>query len=833
MDTEARAPLSAAPEGLTGAEARRRLARHGPNVVRPRPGPSVAVQLLRRFRNPLVLILLAASGVSAATGDMTSFAIVVATIVLSVAVDFFQEHRAGRSAEALARRVQVHAVVLRDGHEARLPVARLVPGDVVRLAAGCVVPGDGELLEAEGLHVNEALLTGEPFPAQKRPRAAGGREADDLFMGTSVVSGTATMRIRHTGAATQMGTIAASLAAEPPPTEFERGLRAFGLLVMRLTAFMVLFVMLVNTALARPLLDAFLFALALAVGLTPELLPMILSVTLARGALRLAGEHVIVKRLAAIESLGAMDVLCTDKTGTLTQAAIRVEGATDLAGAPSADALALARLNSAFQAGIPTPLDAALRAMGPADPGWTKLAELPFDFERRRVSVLLEREGRRLLVAKGAAEDLLEHVTAFARDGARAPWDEAARRLAGERLAALGAAGLRVIAVATRETEAATLHARDERALFLVGFVAFADPPKPGAARALARLAELGVAVKVLTGDGPEVTTHLCESLRVPVQGVLTGAAIRKLDDPALSARLEATNLFCRVSPAQKTRIVRLLQARGHAVGFLGDGINDAPALHIADVSLSVNNAVDVAREAADLILLRRDLDVVRRGVLEGRRTFVNIRKYVLMATSSNFGNMFSMAGASVFLPFLPLLPTQILLNNLLYDVSEIPIPLDRADPAETARPQKWDMGLVRDFMWVMGPVSSLFDFLTFYLLITLFAADAALFRTGWFVESLATQVLVIFVIRTRASPLASLPAPALALTSLAVVAVALALPFTPLAPALGFVAPPPLFFAVLAALAGAYLLLAEAVKRAFFRAHEKRADDFPGMAKK
>ncbi len=818
-DARALAREPAGEAGLSSAEAHRRARRFGPNTLHARVERSVVVELAHRFRSPLVLILLAASLVSAASGDVASFVIIASTVTLSIGLDFVQEHRASRAAQALGRRVQVHAVVVRDARALRVPVDRLVPGDLVQLAPGCIVPGDGRLLASNGLHVNEALLTGEPFPVEKRV-AAGARD-DDLFMGTSVVSGSATMRITHTAGATRMGAITRGLAAEPPPGSFERGVRAFGMLILRLTLFMVLFVLLVNAAFHRPLLESFLFAVALAVGLTPELLPMIVSVTLARGALRLAGEHVIVKRLAAIEGLGGMDVLCTDKTGTLTQARIRLERAVDLAGAPSAEVLEAAFLNSALQAGLATPLDEALRERRPFDPApWRKLAEVPFDFERRRVAVLADGPGGRRLLVKGAAEDLLVLASRYAVAGSTRtlPWDDAAHERALRELERLGAAGLRVLGVAVREFAGERIDARDERDLVFLGFAAFDDPPKRDAPHALAELAAAGVAVKVLTGDGAPVTQHLCRALGLEVRAVLTGAEIDRMDDPALAARVEATTLFCRVDPMQKERVVRLLKARGHTVGFLGDGINDAPALHAADVSLSVENAVDVAKEAADLILMKRDLGVVSRGVAEGRRTFANIRKYVLMGTSSNFGNMFSMAGAALFLPFLPLLPTQILLNNLLYDVSEVPIPLDRADPGDLARPQRWDMPLIRNFMWVLGPVSSLFDFLTFYVLLVVLGAGETLFRTGWFIESLATQVLVIFVIRTRGAALASRPSPALAATSLAVVALAVALPFTPLAPALGFEPPPPLFFAVLAVLVAAYLVLAELAKRAFYQ---------------
>ncbi|MGZ5105273.1 MAG: magnesium-translocating P-type ATPase [Usitatibacter sp.] len=824
MRDEARAePLvqgEASPLGLTSAQARGLIHQFGPNELRPKRPLSFAAELGRRLRNPLVAILLAASLVSAFTGDIASFVIILVIVVLSVAIDFVQEHRASRAAQALVHRVQVHALVMRDGRLAPIPVARLVPGDVVQLSPGSLVPADGRLLESNALHVNESMLTGEPFPVEKGAAGPGG--ASELFMGTSAVSGSGTMLVTRTGPSTEIGKIALSLAAVAPPTSFERGIHAFGMLIMRLTAFMVLFVLLVNAALHRPLLESFLFAIALAVGLTPELLPMIVSVTLARGALRLADEHVIVKRLGAIEGLGSMDVLCTDKTGTLTRAHIRLESHIDGDGRDSPRVLELAYLNSHFAAGVRNPLDAAILERPALDPGrWKKLAEIPFDFERRRVAVVLESAGERMLVVKGAPEDLLKLSTRYetAGDKTAREWTPDARARAVRSLEALGESGLRALGVAYKPLQGGAGRAADEQDLVFVGFAAFIDPPKPQAAAALAALAASGIRLKILTGDGEAVTRHLCAQIGLEVDGALTGEQIERMDDPALAARVEAATIFCRVTPAQKNRIVLMLKARGHVTGFLGDGINDATALHSADVSLSVNNAVDVAKEAADLILLRRDLGVVHRGVLEGRRTFANIRKYLLMGTSSNFGNMFSMAGAAIFLPFLPMLPAQILLNNLLYDFSEIPIPLDHADAAETARPQKWDMVLVRDFMWTLGPVSSLFDFLTFYVLIALLQADEALFQTGWFIESLATQVLVIFVIRTRASPFASRPALTLVATSLAVVAIAVALPYTPAAAYLGFEPPPAHFFTVLAGLTLAYLALAELVKRRFYAA--------------
>ena len=787
------------------------------------------MEFLRRFRNPLVLILIAASVISALTGEVASFLIIIVMVLMSVILDFVQEYRAGRAAQRLRQSVQIRAKVVRDGVTKEVPVSQVVPGDVALLASGSLVPADGRLLDARDLFVNQALLTGESFPVEKRPEELTDRRADlehatnALFMGTSVVSGTARLLVCRTGSATAIGEIAHTLNLDPPPTAFEVGTRRFGMLIMRLTVLMVLFVVMVNTLTHKPLLESFLFAIALAVGLTPELLPMVVSVTLARGALRMAGKRVIVKRLAAIQNLGSMDVLCTDKTGTLTEAKISLERHVDILGGDSARVLELAYLNSFFETGLKNPLDEAILAHDHLDVSrWKKIDEAPFDFERRRVSVLVDDGATRMLVVKGAPEDILRLSTHYEVDDtatARA-WDATARAKAQRQLEALGTQGLRVLGIAFKKVGKDHDHAgvSDETELVLAGFAAFLDPPKTGAARALAALVASGVAVKIVTGDNELVTQHICAKLGIPGTGILTGQEIAQLNDHALQARVDAVDLFCRVNPAQKNRIILALKARGRVVGYLGDGINDAPALHSADVSLSVNTAVDVAKEAADLILLKRDLHVLYDGVLEGRRTFANIRKYIMMGTSSNFGNMFSMAAASVFLPFLPMLPTQILLNNVLYDLSEVAIPLDHVDAEEIHGPQAWDMAFIRNFMWIIGPVSSLFDFLTFYVLLAVLKANEALFQTGWFVESLATQVLVIFVIRTRRNPLSSRPHAALAATSLAVVLAALILPFTGLGRYFGFQAPPAEFLAILVVLVVAYLGIVEAAKRMFYR---------------
>ncbi|MFL6680341.1 MAG: magnesium-translocating P-type ATPase [Burkholderiaceae bacterium] len=826
------AALDCAADGLSTEAARRRLAAAGPNALDATGGRSTLLDLFAHLRSPLVLLLLVACVLSAAMGDRAS-AVVIAVIVLaSIALDTVQERRAGDAVRRLRASVALTAAVVRDGATRQVPADQIVPGDVVLLAAGDLVPADGRLLDARDFFVRQAALTGEAWPVEKH---AGEVERCDgeiasatnaAFMGTSVLSGSARLLVCATGSATSLGGIAGTLRETPPPTAFERGTRGFGEMVVKLTSMLVLLVVLANLHAHRPMADTFLFAVALAVGLTPELLPMIISVTLARGALRMAARDVIVKRPAAIQDLGSMDVLCTDKTGTLTQACVRVEQQVDADGRPDMRVLELAWVNSHFESGLRSPLDdAILAARHVEDTGWRKLDELPFGFERRRVSVMAEKDGRRLLVVKGAPEDVLAACTSLQRGDAVVALDAGARTAAMARFEAFSHDGLRVLAVASRCMPPGCEHvqAGDERDLVFAGFVVFLDPPKPGVAEALARLRGLHVQVKVVSGDNEGVTRHVCAQVGLPVRRLLTGAQVEQLDDPALAALALRTDVFCRVSPAQKCRIIRALRGRGRVVGFMGDGVNDAPALHEADVGISVEGAVDVAREAADMILLRRDLAVLGDGVVEGRRTFGNVMKYVMMATSSNFGNMLSMAAASLVLPFLPLLPMQILLNNLLYDASEIAIPFDEVDAVETAHPHDWDPRFIRRFMLVFGPLSSAFDLGTFWLLRSGFDADAALFRSGWFVESLATQVLVIFVLRTRGAPWKSRAHPALACGAIAVVAMAVALPYTPLASPLGFVPLPPALLAAIAGMTGAYVACTEVAKRLFHRHRARR----------
>ncbi len=826
-------------DGLTSTQAQDLLQQHGPNRLQKSTQTALALQFLAYFRNPLVLILLAASTLSAMTGDTSGAVIIAVIVVLSVSLDFVQAHRAGQAADRLALQVAVTATALRDGVAREVVVAELVPGDVVLLSAGSLVPADATLLEARDFFVNQAQLTGEPFPVEKKLLAPTDAQApttweldasDRIFLGSSVVSGSARALIGRTGSSTAIGQIAVDLNKAAPPTAFELGTRQFGMLIMRLTLLMVLFTLLVNVALHRPLLESFLFAVALAVGLTPELLPMVVSVTLTKGALRMAALKVIVKRPSAIQDMGAMDVLCTDKTGTLTEARIRLEQHLDPQGQPSEQVLRLTYLNSYFESGLKSPLDDAILQHSEVDvQGWTKIDEVPFDFERRRVSVLLEspanaatqQPASRQLIVKGAPEDILALCTRYLdAAGTEQALDAAARTRMDAVFNGLGEQGLRVLGVAWRTESLQMQHAlvSDESALVFAGFAAFLDPPKASAGLALQAMAASGVAVKIVTGDNERVTRHVCKQLGVPIQGLLSGTDIAAMNDDALRARVEGVNLFCRVNPSQKNRIILALKHRGHVVGYLGDGINDAPSLHTADVGISVDGAVDVAKQAAAMILLENDLMVLHAGILEGRRTFGNVMKYIMMATSSNFGNMFSMAAATVILPFLPMLPLQILLNNLLYDVSEIALPLDDVDTEDLAQPKRWDMAFIRNFMLTIGPISSLFDFLTFYLLVHLLRADEAQFHTGWFVESIATQVLVIFVIRTRRNPLRSHPNRWLVLSSLAVVLAAMALPFTPLARYLGFEPLTPAYFALLLVLLPTYLLMVEAAKQWFYR---------------
>ncbi|WP_084639991.1 magnesium-translocating P-type ATPase [Kaistia adipata] len=819
--------LSSRPEGLTTPEAEDRLRRFGPNLVAAGPHSGLLAKLGRRLAEPLIAILLIAAAISGATGDWQSFLIIAVIVFLSIGLDIAQERQAEKTIEALRRSVAVTASVRRDGQVAERRVQEIVPGDVVELRGGELVPADGVLLSGQGVLANESILTGEPYSVEKRPGAAEGPALSDasnaLFGGTSLVGGEAVLLVTATGAATRFGAISSSLQEKEPPTAFERGVHSLGMLILRLTGFLVLFVLLTQMTRHGLSLESFLFAVALAVGLTPELLPMIMTVTLARGAARMAGRKVVVKRLSAIHDLGAMDVLCTDKTGTLTEARIAHVGSFGPDGADSPRVTERIRLNSQFVSGLHNNLDDAILATpaaGAAE-GWQRIDDIPFDFDRRRASVLLEHAGARELIVKGAPEALLALCAQVERaDDGTAPLDAAERARITAWIEQQGRQGLRLLGVAHRPMPAdgSKITLADENDLVFDGCAAFMDPPKASATEAVARLVAAGVRVKIISGDAAPVVQHLVETLRLPTRGILTGEEIAGLTEAALADRVERTDLFARVAPDQKSRIVHALRRRKHTVGFIGDGINDAPAIHAADVGLSVDGGTDVAREAADIILMAPDLGVLADGVAEGRRTYANIMKYVRMGTSSNFGNMLSMALASLALPFLPLAPLQVLLNNLIYDLSEIGIPFDTADEAALARPHLWDMREVLRFTLIMGPLSSLFDFATFGMLLWVFASDVETFRTAWFVESIATQILVIFVIRTARPAWASRPHRLLVASSLGALAAALLIALTPIGRFAGFV---PLGLPLLSAIVLVvvlYLASAEGLKRIAMR---------------
>lgn len=847
MPKTAKSPPAAAgteaTAGLTTFRARERLSETGPNEPVSSRRASGLYQILFLFINPLAIILLVASAISAAVGQVLNASIIALMVLLSAALNFFQTYRSQRAVERIRSEVAPTAAVLRDGNWTEIPRREIVPGDVFRLTAGDLVPADGWLFEVRDLHVQQAALTGESLPVEKQAvdlQTISQDTSDDhkVFLGTSVVSGTGTALVMATGKSTTFGDIATRLATKPPETEFERGTRQFGLLIMKTTILLVLFVLLVSVVLHHNFLESVLFAVALAVGLTPEFLPMITTVTLGQGAVHMARKKVIVKHLEAMQNFGSIDVLCSDKTGTLTSGEMALDQHLDPFGAPSERAFLLAYLNSLHETGVSNALDQAIKSKGvglsrSANPldvavvqhdqpdvhAYRKLDEIPFDFERRRVSVVVEKESKRLLITKGAPESVLPVCTAYELNGQQQPLDAASRAHAETTYRELCARGFRMLAVAAAAVpEQEVYRAGDEKDLVLIGFLTFSDPPLETAKLALQALKRDGVEVKILTGDNELVTEHICSQVGLKSERIILGAELERMSDPALGHVVEQTSVFARVSPAQKNRIILALKHRSHVVGYLGDGINDAPSLHAADVGISVSSAVDVAKDAADIILLERSLAVLHEGIIEGRKAFGNVMKYLLMGTSSNFGNMFSMAAASLFLPFLPMLPTQILLNNFLYDLAQVTIPTDHVDQTFIHKPQRWNVAMIRDFMVYIGPISSIYDFLTFFALLKVFRASEQLFHTGWFVESLATQTLVIFIIRTAGNPFRSRPSLALTATTITVVMAGIVIPFTSLGGVLGFSPLPAAFFLFLVAASVTYLLLVELVKRRLMR---------------
>jgi Mg2+-importing ATPase len=823
--------LQSQPGGLTQAEAERRLREHGPNrLQRPAAGGVLRV-FAAQFKSPLVLILVFAAVISLATGELIDASIVLAIIAASAVLSFTQEYRAGRAVERLLDRIRLRADVLRDGRRVEVDAEQIVPGDVLWLAAGSLVAADARVLEAHDFFVNEAVLTGETFPVEKQAGvvAAGAplaRRTNCVFLGTNVRSGTAKALVIATGRATVYGQIADRLALRAPETEFERGIRQFGTLLTQLMTLLVLGIFAANVAYQRPVTDSLLFALALAVGMAPELLPAIISLTLARGAQRMARAGVIVRRLAAIENFGSMDVLATDKTGTLTAGVVRLDEALDAQGEASESVRELAWLNARLQTGLANPLDEAIVAGGaPASTvGYDKVEEIPYDFVRKRLSIAVRRRddaaaGARL-ITKGALAPVLAICAEVRAGAAVAPLDEAQRQAIGHRADGWADAGFRVLAVATRRmTRPPPYTADDEAAMVFEGYLLFFDPPKPDAAQAIASLRRLGVELKVITGDSRRVALHVAQAVSLPVRGVVTGADLDNLHDEALWQRAGRTTIFAEVDPNQKERIINALRRTGHVVGYLGDGINDAPSLHAADVGVSVDTAVDVAKETADFVLLEHSLTVLHEGIEEGRRVFANTMKYVYTTSSANFGNMLSMAALSLLVPFLPLLPKQILLNNFLSDLPAMAIAGDRVDGELIRRPRRWQVARIRNFMLGFGAISSAFDALTFVLLLLVLQVAPEAFRTAWFVESLLTELAILLVVRTHRPLTRSRPSAAVLWSSIAVAVAAVTIPYLPgFAATFGFVPLPPSLMAMLLAITLGYVVANEWAKRHFRR---------------
>ena len=819
--------LGSSPGGLTSIQAQAGLARFGPNdISRIRKSP-VIFQYLGHFKNLLVIILLIAAAISLSVGEITNAVIIVIIVLASVTLNFFQEYKAGNAAELLKQKLVSKAAVFRDGTRIEVPETDLVPGDVVFLAAGDIVPSDARVLDERDFYINQSALTGEPFPVGKtagredpaKPLAEAGNY---IFLGTSAVSGTATALVTRTGMATEFGHVAKTLVGRPPETEFERGLKQFSYLMSKIIFFLVIFVFFINALFRHGVLESLLFSVALAVGMTPELLPMILSLNLSKGSIAMSKKGAIVKHPESIQNFGSMDILCTDKTGTLTENQIALVRHLDPEGNDSENVLLYSYINSFFGTGLKSPLDEAILKFRHIDiDTYRKIDEIPFDFQRRRVSVIVSTGAGNLLVAKGAPEEVLRVCSQQDRGGIIEPLTDAGRESINKIYEVQSEQGFRTLTVCYRSipAEQDRFSPADENDMVLAGLVTFIDPPKESARESVRLLACSGIELKILTGDNERVAKKTCELIRLPVKGTLSGAEIEHMDDSTLSRVVEDVTIFSRMTPVQKNRILIALRHNGHVVGYMGDGINDAPSLREADVGISVENAVDIAKESADIILLKNDLRILNDGVLEGRRTFGNTMKYILMGTSSNFGNMFSVAGASLFLKFLPMLPVQILLNNLLYDVSESAIPTDTVDDSYTRTPKKWDMEFIKKFILVFGPISSLFDFITFFVLLFIFSADASLFQTAWFMESICTQTLVIFVIRTRIVPFyTSRPSRLLVFSTLLIVAIACVLPFTVIGSIFGFVRPPLSFFGVLAGLVIGYIVIVELVKHWFYR---------------
>lgn len=818
--------LATSQKGLTDDQARERLGVYGYNEPARKKKKTILFEILSKFFNPLVIVLLVIAGFSLFFGEKISALLVILMALISVLLSFVQEHRAGREAEKLGEMVRATATVFRNGKARELKIREIVPGDVVDLFAGDMIPADLRIFFCKDLFINQASLTGESFPVEKTadpvdPKTQSPADLTNVaFMGSSVVSGTGLGVVVKTGVATQFGELSRRLATIQVESSFDKGIRSFTWLMIRFMLVLVVVIFAINAFLKGNAIQALLFSLAVAVGLTPEMLPMLVAINLSKGALAMSKKDVIVKRLNSIQNFGAMNVLCTDKTGTLTLDKIVLEKHCDVVRQEDDDVLKLAFINSYYQTGLKNILDRAiLKHEKLKIENYVKIDEIPFDFSRKMMSVIVGLEGKHVFIAKGAPEEIFKRCTTYELEGEVLEINQMILTDLKEECDRLSTEGFRVLAVAYKNMDTPKeRYARDdEQDLVLKGYIAFLDPPKPTARKTIEALQRLGIGFKVLTGDNELVTRKICIDVGISVMGLATGEVIDKLDDEELTDLTRVTSVFARLSPMQKERVIRALHKDKHIVGYLGDGINDAPALKAADVGISVNNAVDIAKESADIILLKKSLIVLAEGVTEGRRTFGNILKYIKMGSSSNFGNMISMTGASLFLPFLPMLPIQILLNNFLYDLSQIAVPTDEVDSEYLLRSRPWNVNYIKKFMLFFGPISSVFDFVTFGVLLFVFHASPQLFHTGWFLESLITQTLVIHIIRTGKIPfIESRPSQFLMFTSVYIVTIGLLIPFTPLSKYFGFVQPPPLYFAVLICIVGAYLAAVQLVKSRF-----------------
>ena len=803
--------------GLSESEAQKRLAEYGSNEAAKKQKRTLILQFILKFFHPLVVLLIVIAGVTFWTGDAVSGSIIGLMAVMSVVLGFFQEYRAGKEAERLSEMVRATATVYRNGKAKEIPIKQIVPGDIVDLFAGDMIPADIRIIQAKDLFINQAALTGESMPVEKTPLSN-----SVAFMGSSVVSGTAIGVVLKTGLATEFGEISKRLSSINQPTSFDRGINQFVWLMIRAMVLLVLVICAINYFTKGNLMEALLFSLAVAIGLTPEMLPMLVTINLSKGAIAMSKKDVIVKRLNSIQNFGAMDVLCTDKTGTLTLDKIVLEKYCDVVKKEDQGTLKLAYINSFYQTGLKNILDkAVLKYEKLVVNQYKKVDEVPFDFSRRIMSVVVEMDGKHKIISKGAPEEILKRCTKYELDGEIEDLDQIVMTDLKEEYDSLSADGFRVLAVAYKDTDVnkEVYSKDDERDLVLKGYIAFLDPPKPTAKKTIEVLRKLGIELKVLTGDNDLVTKKICSEVGLDIKGLLTGDQLEKITDDQLKELVKTTTVFARLSPLQKERVIHALHRNNHTVGYLGDGINDAPALKAADVGISVNNAVDIAKESADLILLQKNLMVLRDGVIEGRKVFGNIFKYIKMGASSNFGNMFSMTGASFFLPFLPMYPIQIILNNFLYDASQIAIPSDEVDEEYLLKSRGWNVEYIKKFMMYFGPLSSVFDYLTFGVLLFVFHARQDLFATGWFLESMCTQTLVIHIIRTGKIPfIESFPSPFLIFTSIYIVSIALVLPYTPLGAYFKFVMPPASYFLFLIAIVGLYLWSVQALKVWFIK---------------